>query len=292
MTLNTDFRQPLQSLRRSARSFGRSPRRVRPLDRVVDAIDRLAPPKDHEWVRMREWMVPSKRSASTLARTVGVGAATTAALVAYSQFVRPWQRTWGASDAETKRTLPGDDLLSNPTYATTRAITIKADPDVIWPVLLELGHWRGHLYAEEDLTASLGTSGDGARIEEAQFRHLEREDAVGFGPAPWVGRWNRMRVVEMIPRRALVFGSMDETLVSDNEADARLGTWAFILSPIKPGMTRLLVRTRSRPSWALRPAVEAYDPVAFLAERNLLLTIQHVAETKRPEDSERVRMPA
>jgi len=258
---------------------------------MKDTFDRIVPPKDNKWVRMREWMVPSKRSSSTVTRTVGVGAATTAALVAYSQLIRPWQRTWGASEAETKRTLPGDDLLENPTYTATRVITIQADREVIWPVLLEVGHWRGHLYADEDLVASPGTSGDGARIEESQFCHLDRQDAVGFGPAPWVGRWHRMRVVEMIPRRALVFGSMDETLLSDNGEGARLGTWAFVLAPIKPSMTRLLVRTRSRPVWAMRPAVEAYDPVAFLAERNLLLKIRQIAETKHRDEPERVRAP-
>jgi len=279
MTLNTVLRRPLQSIRRSTRPWRRSSKRSHPFARIVDAIERVAPPPDPEWVRVREWMIPSSNVASTPARTVGMGVATAVALLAYHQLARPWHRTWGASEDEVKASLPGDELVAHPTYTATRAITVYAAPENIWPVLLALGHSRGHLYADDELEAAFGREADGTDGEGLSRRRLPRIDAVRTGPPTWIGRWHRMRVVEMIPRRALVFGSMDETMASHDDTDAQVGTWAFVLRPVRGSATRLLIRTRSRPSWARRPLVEAYDPISFLAERNLLMAIRRAAES-------------
>lgn len=278
MTLNTVLRRPLQAIRRSTRTLGRSSRRSQPLARVVDALGRAATPPESEWIRVREWMIPSSRPSTPPSRIVGMGVATTAALLAYRQLGRPWHRTWGASQDEVEATLPGDELVDQPTYTATRAITVYAPPADIWPVLLALGHSKGHLYADDVLAAASGGDEDGTN-GAARSRRLPRIDAVRSGPPTWIGRWHRMRVVEMIPRRAIVFGSMDEMLAAHDDADAQVGTWAFVLRPIHASATRLLIRTRSRPSWARRPFVEVYDPVSFVAERALLMKIRDAAES-------------
>lgn len=42
---------------------------------------------------------------------------------------RPWISTWGATDAEATRTLPGDGLVLDPTSTSTLALTIDAPPE-------------------------------------------------------------------------------------------------------------------------------------------------------------------
>lgn len=67
-------------------------------------------------------------------RLVGFAAAgglVTGAL--YLRWLRPWQLTWGATAQEVGRPLPGDKLIERPSFTATRAITIAATPEEIWP---------------------------------------------------------------------------------------------------------------------------------------------------------------
>ena len=48
----------------------------------------------------------------------------------YARYGRPWQLTWGATPAAVSRPLPGDELVTRPTFNATRAITIAAPPDI------------------------------------------------------------------------------------------------------------------------------------------------------------------
>ena len=37
----------------------------------------------------------------------------------YLVFFRPWQLRWGATDAEVKRSLPGDEIVDKPSFNAT-----------------------------------------------------------------------------------------------------------------------------------------------------------------------------
>ena len=58
---------------------------------------------------------------------------------AYLRFIRPWQLRWGATDEEVARAMPGDDVVKQPTFNATRAVTIQARPEEIWPWLVQMG---------------------------------------------------------------------------------------------------------------------------------------------------------
>jgi hypothetical protein len=68
-------------------------------------------------------------------------------LAVYLLWIRPWQLRWGATAAEVERTLPGDEVVIQPTFNATRAITITAHPTDIWPWLLQLGSQRAGFYS-------------------------------------------------------------------------------------------------------------------------------------------------
>ena len=65
----------------------------------------------------------------------------------YLGVVGPWQRRWGATGEEVARRMPGDDLLRADAHSTTRAVTIDAQPEDVFPWLLQIGYGRGGWYS-------------------------------------------------------------------------------------------------------------------------------------------------
>jgi hypothetical protein len=73
---------------------------------------------------------------------LAVGAlGTLTVLAAYRHWIQPWQHRWGATDEEVRRPMPGDELLPG-AASTTRAITIAAPPEQVWPWLIQIGYGR------------------------------------------------------------------------------------------------------------------------------------------------------
>jgi hypothetical protein len=72
-------------------------------------------------------------------------------LLVYSRYVRPWQLSWGATPEELSRPLPSDELVTRPTFNATRAITIAAPPEEIWPWLVQVGLTRAGWYSYDIL---------------------------------------------------------------------------------------------------------------------------------------------
>jgi hypothetical protein len=61
------------------------------------------------------------------------------AAAAYILLARPRQLRWGAIDQESDEPLPGDDLIPSPNLAATRAITVRASAERVWPWIAQLG---------------------------------------------------------------------------------------------------------------------------------------------------------
>jgi hypothetical protein len=53
---------------------------------------------------------------------------------------------WGATAEEAARRFPHDDLVPNPTWNSTRAVTVEATPEQIWPWLVQVGWGRAGWY--------------------------------------------------------------------------------------------------------------------------------------------------
>src|SRR5207302_826507 len=65
-----------------------------------------------------------------------------AAAAVYFLFARPWQLRWGATAQESEGPLPGDDLIVTPHLSATRAITVRAAAERVWPWIAQLGQGR------------------------------------------------------------------------------------------------------------------------------------------------------
>ena len=75
---------------------------------------------------------------------------------AYVYLYRPYQLHWGATSAEIEQSMPGDGLNTNPSFLATRAITIDAPPEKVWPWLLQMGYGRAGFYGY-DLLENAGS---------------------------------------------------------------------------------------------------------------------------------------
>jgi hypothetical protein len=56
-----------------------------------------------------------------------------------------WIHTWGATDQEATRAMPGDELLSDPALTWTHGIAIQAPPEQVWPWIAQIGVERSLL---------------------------------------------------------------------------------------------------------------------------------------------------
>ena len=81
----------------------------------------------------------------------GMGIILVALILGYI-VIRPFHLRWGATDAEVSRAMPGD--LAGARW--TRAITIQATPEQIWPWLVQWGQGRGGWYSYDWLENLLG----------------------------------------------------------------------------------------------------------------------------------------
>ena len=69
-----------------------------------------------------------------------------AGVVALIARYRSWHLTWGATEDEVAGPMPGDDLLERAHFVATRAISIAAPPDRVWPWLVQVGFGRAGFY--------------------------------------------------------------------------------------------------------------------------------------------------
>ena len=194
------------------------------------------------------------------------------AIGAYVWTIRAWQLTWGATPEEVSRALPGDDLVPKPMFNATRAITINAVPDQVWPWLVQAGVTRGGWYSY-DLLDNLGHPSAQRIIPE--FQHLTPGDLVPMSPDGKQG----IEVHSIRAPESMVWSAPGET------------SWTWQLDARPDGQTRLVTRIRSRAR--LNPRSIAFYAVLELADiwmiRKMLLTIRERAE--RPPDRTSGRLP-
>lgn len=195
---------------------------------------------------------------------------------------RWWFLRWGADVAEAVAALPGDELIDAPTILTTRAITIEAPPEDIWPWLVQMGQDRGGLYSYDWLENLCGLHFHNADRIVPEWQQLDVGDQIRTAPAA-AGPEAGFTVVAIDPFRSIVTAVGDPTQVlADAEAGAlpQGGTWVFVLRPIDDHRTRLIVRLRARfglPKAAEWIAVRLLEPVHFVMERKQLHGIRQRA---------------
>lgn len=181
-------------------------------------------------------------------------------VVAYALVVRPWSMSWGATDDEVARRLPGDSLAPAGVDVATCAVTIHAPSAEVWAWLVQLGQGRGGFYSYEWLENLFAADMHNAGTIIPELQSLRVGDRVYYQKDGPFG------VVTMLdPGRTLVIGS----------------GWTFVLVPVDPATTRLIVRYPYDPITSTPYALyyhAIFEPAHFVMEVGMMLGIKQRAE--------------
>jgi hypothetical protein len=189
---------------------------------------------------------------------------------AYMLLARPRHLRWGTTEEESRGALPGDDLLAKADLTATRAITVRASADQVWPWIAQLGQGRGGLYSYDSPENLLGCSMHSADSIVPEWQALGVGDAVRLHPEV------PLEVVALEPGRALVLRG---GVPMGNTPPPYDFSWAFVLQQQLDGTTRLLVRERYAYSqWWAPLLVEPVEAVSFVMSQKMLRGIRDRAE--------------
>jgi len=191
--------------------------------------------------------------------------------VIYTFWVRAKQLHWGATPAEISRAMPADGIIPDPAFDATRAITIQARPDQIWPWLVQIGYGRAGFYGYdliENPGSSLGIRS--ARKILPQFQNPRPGDLLPLSVAA-----------------TLIYGPIepDRYIVWLGTNHPPSGAFVWELVPIDDSHTRLISRIRwnylhTPAMFALGVFTEFADHVAV---RAILRGIRDRVEGRPPQ---------
>lgn len=177
---------------------------------------------------------------------------------------------WGASAEEVAATLPGDDLVPRPDLVSTRAITVDAAPETVWPWVAQLGQGRGGFYSYDALENLVGCDIHSADRIVPEWQRPAVGDRINLAPQV------ALEAAEVVPGAALVLRGA--AMPGDAPAPYDF-SWAFVLRPAADGTTRLVVRERYGylRRWAVL-MVEPVEWVSLLMSQKMLRGIRDRAE--------------
>lgn len=176
-------------------------------------------------------MVKDNNWSSVLKKALWVSVPGGLVISSYLLWVRPRQMRWGATDEEADREMPGDGLITNPTFNATRAISINATPEQIWPWIVQMGYKRAGFY-NYDWINNAGI--DSAKTIIPEFQGIKTGDLIPISD-------NKGYHVEELKEYEFMVW-----LTSDAPAPV---TWTWGLYPIDESQTRLVTRIRFRHPW-------------------------------------------
>ena len=149
----------------------------------------------------------------------------------YVLLYRPWQLRWGATDAEIRRTLPGDETVARPSFNATRAVTIHAPAENIYPWIVQMGVTRAGWYSY-DLLDNLARKSAETILPEFQNIHIG--DVIPMSPDGKQG----MGVKDFKKDQWLLWW--------DRKGDT---TWVWEIHPDGADHCRLITRVRMKYDW-------------------------------------------
>jgi hypothetical protein len=198
------------------------------------------------------------------------------AIVVYAVMVYPWISRWGATDLETADRYPGDELVSEPRFRTTRAVTVNAAPEKIWPWLLQLGVDRGGMYSYDWLENLFGLKVHSADRIVEEWQDLQPGGFIRLTPPDYaIQPGPGLYVTEMDAPNALIgcFGMEGQPPAACPQS------WQFLLQPASGGSTRLILRTHTAAPGILPAAFgKAFQFPVWIMEQGMLRGIKARAE--------------
>lgn len=227
------------------------------------------------------------------------GAAIAGALGFYEFILKPRMFCSGATPEERSRTWPGDEFTPHTMGICTRAITIRATPEQIWPWIMQIGQDRAGYYSYSWLENLFRAEMNNTFQLVPAWQHRSVGDDLWMAAKHRYGGRARMTVARIEPFHAMVNVAYADRDAALNAQWAPHGSWNFLLLPISGGdsscpITRLIMRTvlPERMSLAERAASLFWDPAHFIMERKMMRTIKILVEQRLGQQAQQVKAAA
>ena len=155
-------------------------------------------------------------------------------IFATAPLYRRWHLHWGATPAESTAVLPGDQLVPRAQFRATRAITIGAPVEAVWPWLVQVGSGRAGWYSNDLLDNAAHPS---ALTIVPELQDLAIGQWVPMSPFGSPTHANAFKVDAFHFEQWLLWTKPDST-------------WFWRLAPGEhAGVTRLVTRIRASYDW-------------------------------------------
>lgn len=179
---------------------------------------------------------------------------------------------WGATTEETRERLPGDEILPDAGLVATRAISIEALPEEVWPWVVQMGSDRGGFYSYDGLENLAGCRLHSADTVVEAWQHLAPGDLVRLHPRV------ALAVAAVDPGRSLVLHAAP-AMPGVPDAAPYDFTWSFVLRRHPHRATRLITRERFAYGRRWSPLlVEPISAASSLMSQKMLRGIRDRAE--------------
>lgn len=226
----------------------------------------------------------STRTRTAATNQLLAGGALIAGTLAGAPVLRRRYNRWGATDEELARPMPGDELVVDPKLTYTRAITIDAPPEDVWPWLVQYGQGRGGFYSYDAVENLIDCDIHSTDEILPEHQHLAVGDLIRSGGLDTFPCWMVMQVdppTTLVLQGAGTPAEVDVPEIVDEvpERGYVASTWQWLLQPIDDGRrTRLIVRQRCTYSPNQSVLWHVVEPLNFVMERKMLLGIKARAE--------------
>lgn len=181
--------------------------------------------------------------------------------------------SWNATQEEVNRTLPGDEIVTQPELSWNHAITIHATPEQIYPWLVQIGDTRAGFYSFtfiENLFQLVGK-------QSGWYTNADRIHPEWQNPPQGqgiIGDW--MAIQDFRVDQYVLAGATPQFF-------GMQWTWLWDLQPIDQETTRLIVRHRfAFPQGMPKNLMITVLDAGYMMERGMLLGIQARAEGSVP----------
>ncbi|MFZ2054468.1 MAG: hypothetical protein WAU81_09745 [Candidatus Aminicenantales bacterium] len=192
-------------------------------------------------------------------------------VIVYFWLVFPWMLNWGTTEAERTMSLPGDEIVPNPSYRSTRALTIEAPVEDVWSWLAQLGQDRGGFYSYSWFENLILADIHNAKTINPEWQTRREGELLPLtSPDYPLGliKWKEGSVGPHIRRFEPSQGIVLE------------GWGSFVLQPREDGKTRFIVRDPTQPMslpgrilWSV-----FLEPGHFAMERQMMKGVKVRAE--------------
>ncbi len=202
---------------------------------------------------MAQWRDAFGPAGRPYRRILAAAAAAGSAAGVYLRLVRPLRN---AADPGAVPRMPGDAVLTGQVLQYTRSILIPAPAADIWPFLNRIGHGRAGWYVFDRVGLPDQREAD---LAVPQLRDLDIGDLLTTGTG------HRLRIKEVQPRDWMLWA----------DGDGR-STWLWLLQPLRPNQTLLVVRARFKYGLRRPGALAALplDAVDWASLRRTVLAVR------------------